>query len=170
MLPPIDPGTGFLPLGAHQATLDDIRQRFVDEAPHARDRRVLVFKALETYFQILRMFFPSGLALVDGGFTTHKVDAPHDVDVAILPDDPSLTANWNTETYTDFQGILTLQDVIIGGQDAAYFQRVQPFAGLLDSFIFPPEREQYWRNLWGASRGPDNQPIWDTKGYLEVRW
>ena len=170
MLPEVDPTTGFLPIGPHRATLVEVRTRFVDEAPYARDRRSQIFGVLLTYFDAVRGFFPSGLALVDGGFTTHKVDAPHDVDVVLLPDDPTVAANWGEHTYTDFQGLLTLQDVIVGGQNASYFNRIQPYAGLLDSFLAAPEREPEWRNLWGAVRGPDGQPVFNTKGYLEVRW
>lgn len=169
LLPHTDPATGLLPLGAHGATLEEVRERFVDGAPFEVARRRLVFDALGIYFETLRTFFPSGLALVDGGFVTHKVEPPHDVDVALFPDDPLLALSWDDQQFADFQGILTLQDVIIGGQSAAYFRRVQPFGGLLDSFIAPPEREQYWRESWSSIVGPGGL-IPNSKGYLEVRW
>jgi hypothetical protein len=169
MLPPVDPTTGFLPLGAHPATLDDLYFAFVQNAPDM-PRRHLIFDALSVYLSTVKTFFPSGLALVDGGFTTHKADVPHDVDVVLLPDDPSVASYWTEKQWMDWQGLVTLQDVIIGGQDAAYYQRVQPFGGLLDGFLAAPEREQQWREFWATIRGKDNQPIPNSKGYLEVRW
>ena len=169
MLPSLDPTTGFLPLGAHAATLGDIRDTFVTRAPNPA-RRELIFEALVLYFNALKTFFPSGLALVDGGFTTHKAEVPHDVDVALLPDDPDAALAWTDQQLADWQGMLTLRDVIIGGEDAAYLERVQPFGGLLDSFLAAPEREFQWRNLWSAIRAEDGSPIPNRKGYLEVRW
>lgn len=169
MLPPVDPTTGFLPLGAHQATLAEVHETFVAGAPHP-DRRQLIFDALVVYLDAVRSFFPSGMALVDGGFTTHKADAPHDIDVVLLPDDENAILDWTDKQFLDWQGMLTLGDVIVGGQDAAYFQRVQPFGGLLDSFLGAPELEQRWRDFWGSIRGQHNEQISDSKGYLEVRW
>ncbi len=169
MLPPVDPTTGFLPLGAHPATLDEVFATFVQGVPE-RERRKLIFDALVVYLAAVKTFFPSGLALVDGGFTTHKADVPHDVDVVLLPDDASVVANWTEKQWMDWQGLVTLQDVIIGGQDAAYFQRVQPFGGLLDGFLAAPERELAWRQFWATIRGEDGQPIPNSKGYVEVRW
>jgi hypothetical protein len=169
MLPSLDPTTGFLPLGAHTATLAEIHDTFVSAAPNP-GRRQLIFDGLVVYFDAVRSFFPSGLALVDGGFTTHKPEAPHDVDVVLLPDEPSVVAGWSDSQLKDWQGLLTLHDVIIGGQDAAYFQRVQPFGGLLDGFLAAPEREAEWRYLWAAIRGDDDLPVPNSKGYLEVQW
>jgi len=169
MLPQVDPTTGFLPLGAHAATLEDVFHTFVEIAPNG-ERRKLIHEALVLYLGTVKTFFPSGLDRVDGGFTTHKADAPHDVDVVLLPDDPAAALTWTDQQKIDWQGLITLQDVIIGGQDAAYFQRVQPFGGLLDGFIAAPERESQWRGFWASIRGEDGLPIPESKGYLEVRW
>lgn len=169
MIPAVNPDSGFLPLGAHSATLAEVHERFVSGAPHEA-RRQSIFDALVTYFDWLRAFFPSGVALVDGGFTTHKPEVPHDIDVVIFPDDPTHMSTWTEQQFMDFQGLMTLQDVIIGGQDAAYFKRVQPLGGLLDGFIAAPEREQMWRRTWSSVRGAGNAFVADQKGYLEVRW
>jgi len=169
LIPAVHPTSGFLPLGAHFATLADVHQRFVSDAPHEA-RRQQIFDALVVYFDWLRALFPTGLALVDGGFTTHKLDAPHDVDVVIFPDDPTHMSTWTEQQFMDFQGLMTLQDVIVGGQDAAYFKRIQPLAGLLDGFIAAPEREQMWRRTWSSVRGAGDSFVPDQKGYLEVRW
>ena len=169
MIPAVDSASGFLPLGSHAATLLDVHERFVRGAPHEQ-RRQIIYDALVVYFDMVRAFFPSGIALVDGGFTTRKEESPHDVDVVLFPDDPVRTLTWTAQQYMDFQGLLTLQDVIIGGEDAAYFKRVQPLAGFLDSFLGAPEREQMWRRTWSSVRGAGDTFIPDVKGYLEVRW
>ena len=169
MIPPTDPVSGFLPVGPHKATLEELHAHFVAGAPN-EPRRQVIFDALVAYFKILSDFFPSGLALIDGGFTTFKLDAPHDVDVVLFPDDPTQATAWSQQQFFDFQGLLTLKDVIVGGQDAAYFDRIQPLGGLLDGFIAAPEKEEYWRSTWGSVRRSDDSIAPNMKGYLEVRW
>lgn len=80
---------GLLPLGVHEATLDEVHKVFVDGAPFEPDRR-RIFAALEIYAGMLWTELPSAVLWVNGGFVTHKQWAPPaDVDVAVLVPPPA---------------------------------------------------------------------------------
>jgi hypothetical protein len=72
---------GFLPEGVHQATLEEVRDRF--GRFQRTDRRPALFAKLSHYFAEIRA---SGLAeavIVDGSFVTAK-DEPSDIDLILI--------------------------------------------------------------------------------------
>lgn len=99
---------GRLPPGRHPATLDEVFQRFVDDAPHA-EHRGRIFRALEVYLDRLVELAGPGTVWLDGGFVTHKDAPPHDVDLAYLCRDAAhLEALLRTDGVLE---LVTLQDV-----------------------------------------------------------
>jgi len=73
LIPPFDPGTGALPPGDHQATLEEIAQRFV-----FTPRRQWLLQGLRA---AVEAFWAAGIdeIYVDGSFCTEKPD-PADID------------------------------------------------------------------------------------------
>src|SRR5882757_5120928 len=101
---------GLLPTGCHPAELQEVYERFVVGAPN-REHRELLFGALSTYLGLLRILIPSGVAWIDGGFSTLKEAPPSDIDVVVHP------ASWESldllsrKQQEQLFGLLTLQDV-----------------------------------------------------------
>lgn len=154
---------GLLPDGRHPATLDEVRERFVRDAPNSDDRD-LVFRALEVHLARARQLFPGATLWLDGGFVTHKPEPPHDVDIVIVYD-PSRTP---VVAFDDLSSLLTMFAVscTLGGVPSGQ-PKLQPMGGLVDAFAVPTTR-------------PDDLAVWDArwrqvkdrpgmvKGYLEV--
>jgi hypothetical protein len=152
---------GRLPEGRHEATLDEIRERFVEEAPN-RARRDLIFRALLVYADIVRSLFPEARLWINGGFVTHKSEAPKDVDVVIVSEAP------DTVTIEQVAPLLTLQGVA-SEQPRLGIERLQPVGGLVDGFFANASMSDlldYWDGQWSRVNGA---PDTERKGYVEVR-
>lgn len=161
---------GLLPPGRYPATLDDIYERFVMDAPE-RPRREILHGAFVTHLMMVRSFIPAGKVWVDGGFSMQKAAPPHDVDVAIIPDDYAALAALPVERQIDFLGLMTLRDVVVGDPGPLYLDRIQPVGGALDAFICHPGEEYVWHSTWSSVKGTDGKIIPGmTKGYAEVSW
>lgn len=141
----------------------DVFVRFVNSAPH-RDRRTRIFSALDLYVEQALRVLPGTRFWVDGGFVTHKTEAPKDVDVVMVVD----RATVGTVSLDDLAPLLTFQ----GGTAQALgltltFGRLQPFGGLVDGFLAfhdDPNQLHYWHNQWSGVKGEPTA----VKGYLEV--
>lgn len=146
----VDPATLQLPPGRHPATWDEIEDLFVDRAPH-RQSRGITFEALRHWAYSCWALFPSARLWVDGGFVTHKQDAPLDADVfAVLNEAEvaSVSAAMNAEldalrvsptakcpTLVRFSGLWTLQLVTAySGAVMDVIPRVQAYGGHVDAF------------------------------------
>ena len=164
-------GNGLLPPGIYPASMSDIYERFVEDAPQ-RDRREILFSALSFYMTVMERFVPSGRAWIDGGFGTQKGVAPHDVDVVVLPADWNALGSLPEEDHNDFLGLLTLQDIIIGSFDPPeWWARLQPIGGALDGFVCQPGSEAVWEGTWSSVKGDDGFIIPGVKkGFVEVTW
>jgi hypothetical protein len=66
---------GLLPEGVHRASMADVYERFVEDAPE-RSHREMLFSALQTYMMLVSRFVPAGRAWIDGGFGTRKEPPP----------------------------------------------------------------------------------------------
>jgi hypothetical protein len=112
-------GNGLLPPGIQRASLDDIYERCVGDAPHSPWRET-VFAALKTYFAVLqhRGLVPAGTAWIDGGFMTQKAAGPFDVDVVLHP------THWSR-----LNSLTDKEEAALFGPDAA--GRDRRFAGLV---------------------------------------
>lgn len=151
-----------LPPGSHPATLDQIETRFVIEAPFAKQREE-IFSAYRLWQNQLASIFPEFLIWLDGSFVTHKSwEAPKDIDAYVIVANEHLQSI-SSEQMTKLDSLRTRK---IGGQ------RIQPFGGLVDSFIFPvSERKQHnsFFNLWSMVKDPSGNTAENIiKGFLEV--
>jgi len=160
VLPALTP-QGRLPVGRHEASLQEVRERFVDQAPH-QDRRQLLFSALTLYADAVRQLVPEARLWIDGGFVTLKPEPPDDIDVVIV--------SYVPPTLTDEQlaPLLTLQGVTSTDPPIA-LNRLQPVAGMIDGFFAAahiPEVLAYWDDFWSKVKGA---PDTERKGYVEVR-
>jgi hypothetical protein len=162
---------GLLPMGVHPAGMDAVYERFVLDAPN-RLHRELLFGALQTYMRLLQRLIPAGRMWVDGGFSTRKGTAPHDVDVVVHPDDWDSLASLGERDQTDLLGLLTHQDIIVGSFDPPqWWARLQPVGGALDAFLCYPGQEEVWYSTWASVKGPDGYIIpGAVKGFVEVNW
>lgn len=160
---------GLLPPGAHRASMSDVYDRMVLDAPH-RARRETLYSALQTYLGLISEFVPHGTAWIDGGFSMQKPEAPHDVDVAVAPADWNQLASLSDQAQADLLGLLTLQDIIVSRPEVMWIERVQPIGGALDAFLVRPGQEGVWSDTWSrVKRGGILQPG-ETKGFAEVTW
>lgn len=97
MIPPLDPETGALPPGDHQATLEEIEKRF-----GFTPRRRWLLKGLRA---AVRAFWSAGIEeiYVDGGFCTEK---PHPGDVDGYWVEPDLDVYSRVDPYwIDFKPV-----------------------------------------------------------------
>ncbi|MFD3567394.1 DUF6932 family protein [Streptomyces sp. NPDC058667] len=168
MIPALTEG-GLLPPGRHAATLAEIKEFFVEQAPHVEHRR-RIFRAFELYADMIKDILERGTFWVDGGFCSHKAAPPEDLDLVVLIDrDLPLT----DKDHERLVPLFTLQGVQ-AGQPQVWANRVQPMGGLIDSFPVVagvPEVEEYWDATWSSVKGPDGQLVpGAVKGYLEVSW
>lgn len=160
MLPPMTP-EGRLPVGRHPATLEELRERFVDLAPNS-ERRNLIFRALLLYIDVIAPYFPDARLWINGGFVTHKPEAPADVDVVIVSDPaPSLTV-------AEVASVHTLHNVTSTTEPFVAVERLQPFGGLIDGFVASPRIPEvlaFWEDQWSKVKdGTDTE----RKGFVEV--
>lgn len=165
MIPTCEGPFAILPPGRHRATITDIYQRFVEEAPF-RERRELIFRALTLLIDIVAAEYPKARFWIDGGFTTQKDwEAPEDADVVVLLPVKDASAVAADETA---MGWVTLHNVSAVDRST---KKLHPFGGLLDVFPTAATEGQleYWDDLWSWVRGPDRKRVpGASKGYLEV--
>ena len=82
---PIAVEHGLLPPGIHDASLDDIEQRF--GSFQRSDRRCRLFASLKMYAEEIRLTVTGAALIVDGSFVMGGVDSPDDIDlILVMPD------------------------------------------------------------------------------------
>lgn len=161
--------SGLLPPGAHRAEMPDLYDRFVLDAPN-RQRREILFGALTTHLQILRMIIPAGMMWIDGSFCTRRQLPPDDVDVVVHPADWEALKGVSAETKARLYALLTLQDVA-AREPPVDLSRLQPVGGALDAYLCYPGQEATWDYQWSKVLNADGSVIADRKkGYAEVAW
>lgn len=144
----------------HRATLPEIEQVFVHEAPFA-EQRAPIFAALNAWVASIDMLLPGARLWLDGGFITHKSwAAPSDADiVAHHPNE--IAEAWSEAQVRLLKGMLTNGDT---GE--------RPMGGLIDAYWFASGNSQsssYWKDLWTRVRGRDGlEVIGHSKGFVEV--
>lgn len=161
-LPPMT-ADGYLPAaaGPYFATIDEVRGIFVDAAPN-QARRERVFRALGIWMELVGELYGSGRVWIDGGFVTHKADAPDDVDVAFLPDDRERATTAIASAHG--LGLLTMQNLMC---DIGSVIRLQPVGGLVDAFLVDAEDDLDVENaawLFSQVKGVKHA----RKGFVEV--
>lgn len=167
MLPKLN-AEGFLDPGSspYPATLEEIKELFVDQAPY-QHRRAMIYRALHLFTDLVWETIPEARFWINGGFTTHKSwAAPEDADVvAIVP-----VKKLKLCLEDSMLPLSTLQHVT-AAQPNTQTPKLHPFGGLLDTFFIPdmPAQLRTWDDTWSKVKGPDNKIIaGKRKGYLEV--
>jgi hypothetical protein len=145
-------------VGRHNATLDEVYEAFVENAPF-RPRRELIFRALKLYIDLVSAQFTTCRYWVNGGFVTHKTwEEPEDADVVVVipPGEHAQV------TQPGFLPLLSLPSTA---------GKVHPMGGLIDAFValdLPPALAP-WDLLWSKVRDQHhNEAPGVHKGYLEV--
>ncbi|MFF9885787.1 DUF6932 family protein [Streptomyces eurythermus] len=168
LIPPLTPG-GMLPVGRHPATLEEIHDVFVANAPHAGHRQRL-YSALELYVGLVRDLLPRATLWVDGGFCTHKPTPPKDIDLVLFAS-RRLVQHFDQEEWTRMSQLLTLQN-LTAQAPPTMAGRIQPMGGLIDAFLAEegnPDDVALWDHNWSLVRGDDGKIVeGERKGYLEV--
>lgn len=161
MIPPMD-AEGRLPVGRHPATLDEVYQRFVVEAPFQAERET-VWNAFRLWSDLVWALLPDSPMWIDGGFVTHKAwAAPRDVDVAVI----TKTTVYNTVMDDRWQGQLWTSN---NSDDKT--KRVQPMGGYVDGFpvIRGLHDVRIWDRTWSSVTDANGDLIVGAvKGYVEV--
>ncbi|GFG72727.1 DUF6932 family protein [Mycobacterium botniense] len=174
MLPPCgDDELGLLPPSPnpYPATLNEIHQRFVLEAPEqTRERRSLIFEALRLHVAMMRRLFKHCRIWLAGGFVTHKADPPRDADLAfLLP--ARLMSHALSQTALPLWTLADVTGRIGAGGPLGLTPRLQPCLGLTDSFLVNSEslaNVEYWRRLWSSVIDRSGAATVRTKGFVEV--
>jgi hypothetical protein len=149
-----------------RATLEEVRDLFVDQAPF-KPRRELIFRALHLFTDLVWAVTPDARLWINGGFATHKKWAePEDADVVVIVP----IKQYKLYLEDAKLPLSTLQDVS-AQQPNVHTQKLHPFGGLLDTFFIPdlPAQLRAWDDTWSKVKGPDGKIIaGKRKGYLEV--
>lgn len=159
---------GVLPDGIHSATLEEVYERFVLDAPNREDREVL-FSTLVGYLGTLKTIVPHGKAWIDGGFAMNKDATPHDVDLVFMPSDWEALRAKDPATEALLASLLTLQQVFVTSPEM-FLDRVQPYGGRIDAFICKPGQERYWLDTWSNVKRDGQLVPGESKGFVEVTW
>lgn len=165
-MPPSLDARGRLPDGRHSCSLEELRARFVEQAPKGIAQRQRIWRAFEVYVDLVRRRIPGARLWVNGGFVTHKADPPSDIDVVIIV--PAAWSPKSTQEQQDVKTLLTLQGADLGSALSAAGARLRPMGGLVDGFLardddFP--QLDYWDHQWSSVNGAATTA---RKGYVEV--
>ena len=154
-----DDGELLIP-GRHRATLEQVYDMFVAEAPF-RETRERIWAAFDVYQAEVFRMLPSARLWLDGGFVTYKTwAAPKDIDVCIVAPFDEVKA-----AETELPPLLT---------DITTDPRRQPMGGLVDGFVtvprpHPDSNTQYWAQEWSRVRDwSGNEDGSRRKGFVEV--
>jgi len=171
VLPAMD-HRGLLPPATdpYPATLEELHQRFVVEAPF-REQRQRVFDALSLYASLVWEALPTARLRIDGGFVTHKPwAAPEDADIVVVYDRPTPPGGLDKAVR---RPLFTMKDVVsvIAGRPAN-LDKVAVMGGLIDAYPVPADKHAvlaYWDRMWANVTGPGKTLLdGERKGYVEV--
>ena len=160
---------GLLPAGAHQATLPDLYERLVLDAP-CREHRETLYAALTVHLRLTQRIIPAGRAWINGSFCTSSEAPPNDVDVVIHPADWTTIERLPEQAKSRLYALLTLRDVAVA-EPAIWLSRLQPVGGVIDAFLCWPGHEDTWHDQWSTVTDVRGTVVeGKTKGYAEVAW
>ncbi len=158
MAPKLDPISGYLPPGPNAATVDEVRQTFVDDFPTSVTRPV-IFEHWKALVGAIKTILPIDAQWIDGSFVTSK-ENPGDVDLATFLDGPTLDSLGPVPA--------TLLKGLVGGPISkelhecdSYFVSVYP-VGHPGRAAYEAARA-YWDQWFGHDRAGNR------KGYIDLR-
>jgi hypothetical protein len=121
---------GLLPVGVHDATLEEVEQAFGLRT----ERRVELFQKLTLFLEFARTFGVFEAIIVDGSFVTDK-DSPGDIDAVILlarANLPRLLAQPGGAQFLDQDAIKPRYEIHLfldpppSGTWTSFFQKLKP--------------------------------------------
>lgn len=172
VIPALDPSTGRLPFRGDKrpfaATIDEVRQRFVDAAP-TPERRERIWDAFLLWDQLAQRELPGANYWLSGSFLTEKV-RPSDLDV-ILVLKPGHLRTMTPEPTVAARVLLTHLGVT-ASKPSGTAERLQPMGGLIDGhwcYSWMPEYVRLWRFQWSSVYDKTTRaPTGVRMGYVEV--
>ena len=81
---------GYLPHNCYEVTLDEIKEKLVDNFPDSKTRQSRFDSFMEFYKELLKNVKSCIRILIDGSFVSNKLN-PYDVDFVIILDGNNLT-------------------------------------------------------------------------------
>lgn len=178
MIPAFENGASSLVLGRHTATLQDVRDRFVDHGAFAASAtRAGIWSEWEQATSLLRTVLPVAQVWLAGSFITTKLD-PGDIDCLYWldadevsrvsdPGDRNVLGQFATPTALQSQGLRVDSYVVVW--------RSIPTPALADAYDLNYYRDRgHWDDWWQRERsGPKGAPAVradsiQRRGYLEV--
>lgn len=163
-------GAGRLPFAEtpYGTTIEEIFERFVVNADHAKKQRERLYAALDLHLNLIRRKFGAGTrAWIDGGFVTNKDWPPKDIDVAYLME----TDRYVEAVQPGNAALWTLLSVSAGQPRLAVVDRVQPMGGLIDAFpvVNAEATTKIWFDRWASVKNRAGGIVdGERKGFVEV--
>lgn len=158
---------GILPEGIHEATLGQVRDRFVESAKnHRRDREVR-FAALEVWHRRKRHVLGTGVTWVSGAFVTDLPIAPA-LRLVHFPD------NERTAMHSLKSGLglplLTVGDVLYLQPDpGGHSPRTIAVGGMVDAHLGAEGDKALWSALWSSGWALGAPGVSAPMGFVELR-
>lgn len=174
MLPPCEGEYGILPAGIHPATLEEVRERFVYEAPaETRERRELIYDAVILQSRLLAMRFrdhPIRL-WINGGFATLKAWTPRDADLAVIVPGEAYELAHRDSTLPLWT--LSRVEAQVGGNGPRVVTgKLHTMGGLTDTYVYRTDRPaaiELIRRDWSKVTAKDGSIVEGlVKGIVEV--
>jgi hypothetical protein len=137
-IPPLDEH-GFLPLGIHDATLDELKVTF--GSFQRSDRRPQLFASLETFLGELGAARMVRSVLVDGSFVTAQLE-PNDIDlILVVASDHDFSADLSPSEYNVLSKRRVRRrhgfDLLVARADSEQYRR---YVRLFQQIRFEPGR------------------------------
>ena len=153
----------------HQASLEELYERFVEQAPF-RESRERLFQALRLYLDDVLSFAPVHSAWINGGFITLKEwGPPQDIDLVLKVSATEMNM-LSAELRKRFRRAMTLPSGI--DQSGKDLGKTAPMNGMIDAYYLldnQMEDARRWHAQWSSLRGPEGHTLDDThKGFVEV--
>ena len=154
----------------YPASLSDVHQRFVREAPFPSERQ-RVFDALALYASLVWERLPSAKLRIDGGFVTHKAwAAPADADVVVVLDENCTEDGLDAALEAPLFTVLSMTGTVTGVRVS--LPKAHVMGGLIDAFpthSTAPASLAFWHDFWSKVTGQDKTELPGVrKGYVEV--
>ena len=172
---------GYLPHKCYEVTLEDIKEKLVDNFPNSKTRKSRFECFLKFYNELIKNVKSCTTFLIDGSFVTNKVN-PRDVDFTVTIDTSKLTNNElqylnkklheKTEIRKEFkyyekyvtQGMIKEESLYNlkfykMGCDFFYIEKYPMNHQLFKKYL---ENKEEWIEFWGHDRNENK------KGFLKL--
>lgn len=157
---------GYLPTGIHQASLMDIKKRFVKTGHQKK-----LWRNFNCWLDEVMLCLTSQKLWISGSFLSRERSA-NDIDVVVWIDTTQhidVERLVSLQTHNDAYKHITNEN---GQGDFTPLPRIQPGNGRVDAFYAAAgnvDKETYWSEVWSTIFDKKTLRTLGTKGFLEVR-